>query len=227
MIEVEIKSLLGDKAVADKIKSVIETDFKAQYKSSEEQKTHYFIAEDYTVSLTNLATPLSTYFDRATLNELKIMAQHGSKLSIRSRFTGTKTLFIAKYSLASQDKTSDNSISRRELEKVVELTQEELDDIIQNSGFSYQAKWSRYRENYSNSTLNFALDRNAGYGWILEIEKIVSEEHLVPETIEELRSVLSKLELKEIDPSRLDRMFAYYNKNWEHYYGTDKIFVIE
>jgi len=38
---------------------------------------------------------------------------------------------------------------------------------------------------------------------------------------------MTKLDVEELPQDRLERMFAYYNKNWPEYYGTEKIFVIE
>jgi predicted adenylyl cyclase CyaB len=227
MIEVEIKSLLGDQETADKLKDLLITDFKVTFESSEEQKTHYFVSQNYSSSLSQLAQNLANYLDLKTIKELNLMSEFGSKLSIRSRFNGNDTLFIAKYSLNSQDTTSDNSVSRKELEVKVNLNQDELDKLIQDAGFTCQAKWSRYRENYTDGNLTYSLDRNAGYGWILEIEKIIDDESLAGEVTSNLKSVLKSLGLEEINPGRLDRMFNYYNQNWQDYYGTDKIFVIE
>jgi predicted adenylyl cyclase CyaB len=227
MIEVEIKSLLGDQETADKLKDLLITDFKVTFESSEEQKTHYFVSQNYSSSLSQLAQNLANYLDLKTIKELNLMSEFRSKLSIRSRFNGNDTLFIAKYSLNSQDTTSDNSVSRKELEVKVNLNQDELDKLIQDAGFTCQAKWSRYRENYTDGNLTYSLDRNAGYGWILEIEKIIDDESLAGEVTSNLKSVLKSLGLEEINPGRLDRMFNYYNQNWQDYYGTDKIFVIE
>ena len=33
--------------------------------------------------------------------------------------------------------------------------------------------------------------------------------------------------LVELDQDRLARMFEFYNSNWEDYYGTDNVFIVE
>jgi benzoyl-CoA reductase/2-hydroxyglutaryl-CoA dehydratase subunit BcrC/BadD/HgdB len=43
---------------------------------------------------------------------------------------------------------------------------------------------------------------------------------------ENIRKLLSELELEELSQNRLEKMFKYYNKNWENYYGTDKYFIM-
>ena len=43
----------------------------------------------------------------------------------------------------------------------------------------------------------------------------------------EIRALMSKLNVEELPQDRLARMFDFYNKNWEDYYGTDKIFVVQ
>ena len=43
----------------------------------------------------------------------------------------------------------------------------------------------------------------------------------------ELRDFMAELGADELPQDRLERMFSYYNKNWQDYYGTEKIFTIE
>ena len=107
------------------------------------------------------------------------------------------------------------------------LTLEELDQLVLKSSFEYQAKWSRERTEYKYLGVNATIDKNAGYGYLAEFEKVINDEAKVAEAKTRLREVVSELALEELDQVRLERMFAYYNANWRDYYGTDKVFVVE
>ena len=70
------------------------------------------------------------------------------------------------------------------------------------------------------------LDRNAGYGYVAEFEKMVDEEADVMKARDGVRALMAELGAEELSQDRLERMFAHYNANWQDYYGTDKIFTI-
>ena len=96
------------------------------------------------------------------------------------------------------------------------------------AGFSYQAKWSREREEFSfGEDVAVTIDRNAGYGYLAELEKEVDSEDDVPAAEKLLRKLLDELELEELSQDRLERMFSHYNENWEDYYGTEETFEVE
>ena len=96
-----------------------------------------------------------------------------------------------------------------------------------SAGFSYEAKWSREREEYVCKGTNVTLDKNAGYGWLAEFERMVASEAEVPATQIAIRELMKELHIEELSQERLGRMFAFYNENWPEYYGTEKIFVVE
>ena len=125
------------------------------------------------------------------------------------------------------DTTSENGIARMEFEEKMPMTLEKLDSLVLSSGFTYQAKWSREREEYVCRDTNVTLDKNAGYGWLAEFERIVNDEKELEAARNDIRALMTKLDVEELPQDRLERMFAYYNKNWPEYYGTEKIFVIE
>jgi adenylate cyclase class IV len=97
------------------------------------------------------------------------------------------------------------------------------------SGFKYQAKWSREREEYDYKGMNVCLDKNAGYGYLAEFEKVLQggDDSALASARAEIESVMRELGVAELPQDRLERMFAHYNQNWPDYYGTDKVFVIE
>jgi predicted adenylyl cyclase CyaB len=151
----------------------------------------------------------------------------GSKnISVRTRDADGKIIFVAKASIG--DDTSANGVSRLEFEVTMPFkTLDELDSLLLKSGLSYQAKWSRDREEYKGGNMTICLDKNAGYGYLAEFEKVVfsaEEKDGVKKELEEIMSEMGAVELKQ---DRLERMFAYYNAHWQDYYGTDKVFNIE
>ena len=107
------------------------------------------------------------------------------------------------------------------------MTLDELDQLLLSIGFVYQAKWSREREEYICKETNICLDRNAGYGYIAEFERMVSDIADTDNAKKKLRELMEELGVKELPQDRLERMFAHYNKHWQDYYGTEKIFVVK
>ncbi|PIR85027.1 hypothetical protein COU15_02975 [Candidatus Kaiserbacteria bacterium CG10_big_fil_rev_8_21_14_0_10_45_20] len=220
--EIEIKSLLGGKEKADAlIEKMCELDSDVSCVSKNKQLNHYFVGDDLSV-LVDAVAPL---FDEDATARLKEIAEHVTEFSVRTRFKDGTVLFIVKASV--DDTSSSNGISRVEFEEPVDLSLEELDSKILGAGFSYQAKWSREREEYVFRGANVCMDKNAGYGYLAEFEKIVSDQSEIPSAQEELRAIMEELGVEELPQERLERMFTHYNKNWEEYYGTDNTFVIE
>jgi adenylate cyclase class IV len=126
------------------------------------------------------------------------------------------------------DTTSENGIARVEREIVFpQKTLAELDAIVRSAGYEYQAKWSRDREEYkTEDAITVTIDRNAGYGYVAEFEKVVDAAEKVSEAQKDIRALMEKIGVEELSQDRLERMFAYYNEHWEEYYGTDKTFVV-
>jgi adenylate cyclase class IV len=71
------------------------------------------------------------------------------------------------------------------------------------------------------------LDKNAGYGYLAEFERVIDDASLVDSTRTELLAIIESLGYAELDQTQLARMFDFYNKNWNDYYGTEKVFTLE
>jgi len=74
---------------------------------------------------------------------------------------------------------------------------------------------------------NVSIDKNAGYGYLSEFEMVIADKNKADETKALLRGMMRELGIDELPQDRLARMFDFYNKNWQDYYGTEKIFNIE
>ena len=221
--EIEIKSLLGSKGKADELKEKLkEVDSSTKLISSNKQLNHYFIDGDFD-KLYKAVEPL---FSKETSRKLKEIIDEGHDFSIRTRDINGKILLVIKASI--DDTTSANGIARIEFEEEAgDKTLDELDKILLDAGFKYQAKWSREREEYECRGVSISIDKNAGYGYLAEFEKVINDKNESENVQKELRSLMDEVGVIELALDRLERMFAYYNEHWPEYYGTDKIFNIE
>ncbi|MCK5095731.1 MAG: CYTH domain-containing protein [Candidatus Pacebacteria bacterium] len=220
--EIEIKSLLGSKENADKLKKDLKKlDPDLKLKSQNKQLNHYFIDGDTDL----LYQKMTKHVSKRSREKFKKILTEGEDHSIRTRQLNDTVILVVKASI--DDTTSSNGISRMEFESEVDMSLDELDKILLDCDFSYQAKWSRQREEYESNGMNICIDKNAGYGYLAEFEKVVEDTNEVEEIKRSLRDIMQKLEVEELQQDRLERMFAHYNENWPDYYGTDKIFVIE
>jgi len=219
--EVEIKSLLGSednaKALRERLRAV---DPEHKLKATSKQLNHYF----ETGPMDSLYNQLLQMLPKEEHPRLTHIVTNGTSFSVRTRGTDQAVLLVIKASI--DDTTSENGISRIEFEASVPHTLDELDTVLLQAGFPYQAKWSREREEYAVRDTTVTIDKNAGYGYVAELEKVVEHPDHVPPARESLRTLMQELALEELPQDRLERMFAYYNENWPKYYGTDNIFTI-
>lgn len=221
--EVEIKCLLGEKGEADKLLvRMKEKDSDLKQVSFHKQLNHYFMSGD----LQELYRNIQEFIEGDKRDTLKLLVENARGFSLRTRQADKKVILVLKISV--DEGTSANTVGRIEFEaETPRLTLEELDNLVLKSGFKYQAKWSRERAEYKFRGTNVTIDKNAGYGYLAEFERIIDDEIKVAETKSQLREMVGELELEELDQARLERMFAFYNANWQDYYGTDKVFTIE
>lgn len=218
--EIEIKSLLGDKTRADVLnKKICERGGKLVSKNK--QLNHYFTISD-TSKFKNIFLP---YINESKKDLFIKIIEEGSNISIRTRDADGKVLLVIKASVG--DDSSSNGVSRIEFETEMKMTIEELDKILLDAGLKYQAKWSREREEYKLNDINICLDKNAGYGYLAEFEKVVHDKSLMDSVKNELLNLMYEFGVEELPQDRLERMFAHYNNHWQDYYGTEKVFNIE
>jgi predicted adenylyl cyclase CyaB len=226
MFEVELKSLVSDIDEIINLKKIINILYpKSVLKSSHKQLNSYFLN---TGNLQELLKSLKGYISTDKFTELsELVASNPANYSMRTRETdGRQTLFIIK--IGSDNGDSSNGVSRREFECKVNMPYDQLDLEIINLGFEYLSRWSRERNEYElEKNLNLCIDKNAGYGYVIEIEKMTDSEDKINQIEQELRTVLQNLGLKELNTDRLNRMFDFYNQNWQEYFGTEKVFNLE
>jgi adenylate cyclase class IV len=225
MYEVEIKSLLGSKKNANELQKRLEEHGRElSHHGSHAQLNHYFKASEGAVGA--LRDVLEPHIPKTAVDNLVHIITVGENHSVRTREADGDVLIVIKASVG--DDTSENGVSRIEFQESADLSLDDLDDLLLEAGFSYQAKWSREREEFSfGEDVAVTIDRNAGYGYLAELEKEVDSEDDVPAAEKLLRKLLDELELEELSQDRLERMFSHYNENWEDYYGTEETFEVE
>lgn len=220
--EIEIKSLLGDEKYAEALKAkMCELDENTTCFSKNLQLNHYFFGGD----IKKLYAVTKQFFSTEKQAEFLSLINKGSDFSVRTRQRDDEVLLVVKASV--DGGTSFNTVSRLEFEEPVELSLETLDNLLLEAGYTYQAKWSRAREEYNYKGITVCIDKNAGYGYLAEFEKIVQPDESVDGVKTELETLMAELGVTELSQDRLARMFAHYNTNWADYYGTDKTFIIE
>src|SRR3989344_3604435 len=222
--EIEIKSLLGSKENADKLRAKLQKkDPNLKLVGTGKQKNHYLNTPPSLAVLEPVIAPLLPEDKRSSFAQI---IKEGQNVSIRTRDADGKVIFIIKASIGGG--TSANGVSRIEFEAETKgKSLAELDNILLTAGLTYQAKWSREREEYASGAAHITIDQNAGYGYLAEFERVVDDKEETENAKRELEEFMDELGVEELPQDRLERMFAHYNKHWEEYYGTDKVFIIE
>lgn len=219
--EIEIKSLLGEKENADALiekMQAIDPNMKLIGEGS--QLNHYFVGDAEAV-----LQKILPYIPEEKKETFQKILREGKNFSIRTRQANDKVLFVVKASI--DDTTSSNGTARIEFEEDLSpLSLQALDDLLLEAGATYQAKWSRDRKEYAFKDIVVCIDRNAGYGYLAEFEKIVHDDAEAEQVKKDLRDLMETLGATELAQDRLERMFAHYNEHWPEYYGTDKVFNI-
>ncbi len=221
--EVEIKSLLGSVESKDKLKSSLMAAYPdTKLVGQGKQLNHYF---NLPIDVSSLIKNLRPLILVDKLPAFERILTEGKKISLRTRDADGTVILVLKASVG--DDTSSNGVKRIEFETVVTKPLAELDQVLLDSGATYQAKWSREREEYKSGDMNVCIDKNAGYGYLAEFEKVTTDEASLDAVKAELLDVMSKLGVGELPQDRLERMFSHYNANWKDYYGTENVFNIE
>ena len=216
-----MKSLLGSEEnvqiLRERMKQV---DPATALTSRNKQLNHYFSSAEPE----QIVAAVEQYFSNESDKKLYEIFDKGKEFSIRTRDKDGKVFLVVKASV--DNTTSSNGIMRMEFEEEVPLTLDELDQVLLSAGCAYQAKWSREREEYLCRGVAVTLDKNAGYGWLAEFEKMVKDESQLDAARKEVRALMEQCGVQELQQDRLERMFAFYNAHWGEYYGTEKVFTI-
>lgn len=223
-LEIEIKSLLWSQDNADLLLQKIAEQYPS-YKllHEEQQRNHYFKWWDLHMLFDRIKDHLTT----EQKEKFQDILQHGKNHSVRTRWIHNKSGVILVIKASLDEHTSHNGISRIEFEPTLDMTLDQLDQILLDSKFEYLSKRSRERQEYQLPDIHISLDKNAGYGYLAEFEMVIDADADTDQAHRKIKEIMQELWVEELDQARLERMFAFYNANRPDYYGTEKVFTIE
>jgi len=90
---------------------------------------------------------------------------------------------------------------------------EDMEKFLNKLGHSVKIKWLRDRNQFNWQGIKVCLDYTKGYGYIIELEKMSSEENK-KEVLEELKKKLSELNINETPKEIFNEKYNYYKNNW-------------
>lgn len=222
--EVEVKTLLGSKEGADAfVAKLKELDGQLKQTGGSNQLNHYFDENGDTQKLSDAVGEFLSDTDRAAFKEI---IDQSKSFALRTRDADGKILLVIK--AAKGD--GDNQHALERLEGEYETTAPDidiLDKAIKSAGYDFLSKWSRNRVEYGYKDYTVTIDKNAGYGYVAELEKVVPDSDEAEKARDEILAELKVLDAEELSQERVGRMFDFYNEHWPEYYQTDKTFTVE
>ncbi len=91
---------------------------------------------------------------------------------------------------------------------------EKLERLFLAIGFKTEIKWFRKRFEFAWQDITVCLDFTKGYGYIIELEKMCSENDKETE-YKRLKQILEFLKVKITPKEEFSKKFQYYKKNWK------------
>jgi predicted adenylyl cyclase CyaB len=91
---------------------------------------------------------------------------------------------------------------------------ENLEKLFLGLGYDVEIKWFRKRIEFEWDDISVCLDFTKGYGYIIELEKMSSEEEK-ESVFETLKQKLESLEIPITPKEEFDKKFEDYKENWK------------
>lgn len=105
-------------------------------------------------------------------------------------------------------------------ELIVKVDNKYKDDLIgmlKLLGFDIEIKWFRVRNSLVWNNIDVTLDYTHGYGYILELEKLVEDESQIESGKEILNKGFEELNIKMSEKQLFKEKYEDYKINWEKY----------
>ena len=90
---------------------------------------------------------------------------------------------------------------------------EKLEKLFMALGYTVSIQWFRKRHTFVWGDIKVMLDFTRGYGYILELEKVVSPEEQ-ESTVEHLKTLMQKLGITLTPKEEFDTKYQHYKKHW-------------
>lgn len=222
--EVEVKTLLGSREAAKAfVAKLQDSDGSLKESARSNQLNHYF---DSNGDREKVATAVSPFLNANDLVAFRQILGQAKSFALRTRDADGNVLLVIK--AAKGDGDDQHALERLEGEYATTAPDiDTLDEAIRSAGYDFLSKWSRERVEYGYKDYTVCIDKNAGYGYIAELEKVVPSSEEAETAREEILAELATLGAEELSQERVGRMFAYYNEHWPEYYRTDKTFTVD
>lgn len=222
--EVEVKTLLGSReAAAAFVTKLQDSAGSLKELARSNQLNHYFDSNGDREQVAAAVTPFLTATDLAAFRQILGQA---TSFALRTRDADGKILLVIK--AAKGDGDDQHALERLEGEYPTTAPDiDTLDEAIRSAGYDFLSKWSRERVEYGYKDYTVCIDKNAGYGYVAELEKVVPSSGEAETARAEILAELAALGAEELSQERVGRMFEYYNEHWPEYYRTEKTFTIE
>ncbi len=91
---------------------------------------------------------------------------------------------------------------------------ENLEKLFLSLGYNIEIKWFRKRFEFKWDNITVCLDYTKGYGYIIELEKMCTEDTKEQE-FEKLKYKLKSLDVKITSKEEFNKKFLYYKENWK------------
>ncbi|MEK6898987.1 MAG: CYTH domain-containing protein [Nanoarchaeota archaeon] len=95
---------------------------------------------------------------------------------------------------------------------------DKLERLFISIGFDIEIKWFRKRFEFKWKGIIICLDYTKGYGYIIELEKMSSDENKESEYLN-LKEKITSLGIEITPKEEFDAKFWYYKKNWKTLIG--------
>lgn len=89
-----------------------------------------------------------------------------------------------------------------------------LEKLFISLGYKIKAKWYRKRRKFRWEGVNVMLDYTRGYGYIIELEKVVRDPKRRERALKILRKKFEKLGINPTPKKEFDKKYKWYLKNW-------------
>jgi len=104
---------------------------------------------------------------------------------------------------------------REEIEVIVPKNDfEKLEQLFIALGYHVNIKWFRTRHQFIWNEITVTVDYTKGYGYILELEIMASEETKI-ETLTILKQKMRELHIIETPKEEFDEKYQYYKEHWQ------------
>ncbi len=111
--------------------------------------------------------------------------------------------------------------AREELEVAISPVEyPKLQRILETIGFGVDITWYRTRHRFTWKDLTICLDDTRGYGYILEIEKMVEGESETQAAEKSLHALLKELDIQLTPRSDFEKAFSEYQSHWRELTST-------